>query len=177
MSKQIKAKNNQFLELYSHHEPLVRAYVRSGIYNSHDVADIMQKVSIVAWNKFHDLKDPEIGFGKWMCVIARYEIMRFRRDKKRDKHVLTDNVVNKILTQGVEEYESRMETIELMQECIQSLKTGEKKLIEVAYNSKTSIKAFALSINKPAQALYQQLNRIRTKLANCLELKFKEQNI
>ncbi|MBT5715287.1 MAG: RNA polymerase subunit sigma-24, partial [Opitutae bacterium] len=74
-------------------EPSVRAYVRAGVFAYQDVTEIMQEVSIVAWNKFSQLSNPEEGFGKWMCVIARYEILKFRQTKARDKIVLDEGVI------------------------------------------------------------------------------------
>ena len=66
--------SEDFLRLHAKHEPQIRAFVRAGVQNNETVAEIMQETSIVAWQKFSDLKKPESDFGKWMCVIARYEI-------------------------------------------------------------------------------------------------------
>ena len=43
----------------------------------------MQEVSLVAWRKFPTLTDPA-QFPRWGCVIARYEILKFRRTHARD---------------------------------------------------------------------------------------------
>ena len=105
-----------------------------------------------------------------MCVIARYEIMKFRRGKSRDILILSETAVEKILDQGCEEYSTRIKTLEFLQTCIDSLKEEEKTLIKIAYNSNTSIKAFAKTLNKSAHATYQKLQRIRNKLADCWNL-------
>jgi RNA polymerase sigma-70 factor (ECF subfamily) len=176
--KKVNSSNNElFLQLYTRHEPSVRAFIRNGLYNSHDVADVMQKVAIIAWNKFDQLKDPESGFGKWICVIARYEVMSFRRQKSRENELIDHRVMDIILHQGVEEYDKRQKSEEFMEACISNLKEGDRKLLEIAYHSEISIKKFAQMTNKPVQALYQKLNRIRTKLADCVYLKLNAQNL
>ena len=170
-------KNTKFLAYYTEHEPAVRAYIRGGLYNHHDVADLMQKVAIIAWNKFDQLKDPEENFGKWMMVIARYEIMSFRRKAEKIDVPLCDKVMQKILDQGAKEYDTRKELCYALQACIQKLKAGERELLDVAYNSSTSIKDFAKKTNKTTQSLYQKLNRIRTALTSCIQLQMKTESL
>ena len=166
-------KNTNFLAYYTKHEPAIRAYVRSGIYNHHDVADLMQKVAIIAWNKFDQFKDREENFGKWMMVIAKYEIMSFRRKAQKMDVPICDQVMQKILDQGANEYDSGKEHWQALQLCTQKLKAAERELLDVAYNSSTSIKDFAKETNKTSQSLYQKLNRIRTALTSCVHLQIK----
>ena len=177
MSKSSPATESLFIELYAKHEPSVRAFVKNGIFCQHDVADVMQKVAMVAWKKFANLDDPDLEFGKWMCVIARYEIMKFRRGKSRDILILSETAVEKILDQGCEEYSTRIKTLEFLQTCIDILKEEEKTLIKIAYNSNTLIKVFAKTLNKSAHATYQKLQRIRNKLADCVEFKLSTEKV
>ena len=169
-------KNTKFLAYYTEHEPAVRAYIRSGLYKHHDVADLMQKVAIIAWNKIDQLKDPEENFGKWMMVIARYEIMSFRRKAQKMDLPICEQIMNKILDQGAHEYDSRKDLWQALQLCTQKLKTSEQELLDVAYNSSTSIKDFAKGNNKTTQSLYQKLNRIRTALTSCVQLQMKAES-
>ena len=130
-----------------------------------------------AKDKFDQLKDPEENFGKWMMVIARYEIMSFRRKAEKIDVPLCDKVMQKILDQGAKEYDTRKELCYALQACIQKLKAGERELLDVAYNSSTSIKDFAKGNNKTTQSLYQKLNRIRTALTSCVQLQMKAESL
>lgn len=163
--------NEQFLSLYFKNEADVRAFVRNGIQDYHDLAEIMQASTIVAWNKFEELDDPEKNFGKWFCVIARYEIMRFRRDKARDRLILDEDLLEKILAEGISEYDQRKETIEYLNACIEKLTPPSRQLLEIAYDSETAIKDFAKRMNKKADTVYQSLRRIRILVAECMEEK------
>jgi len=163
--------NEQFLSLYFKNEADVRAFVRNVIQNYHDLAEIMQASTIVAWNKFKELDDPEKNFGKWFCVIARYEIMRFRRDKARDRLILDEPLLEKILAEGISEYDQRKETIEYLNACIEKLPPPSRQLLEIAYDSETAIKDFAKRMNKKADTVYQSLRRIRILVAECMEEK------
>ncbi len=65
-----------FIMLLLRHEPMVRAAIRAVVHRAEDVDEVMQAVSLVAWRKFDSLTDHE-GFGRWACVIARYEVLKF----------------------------------------------------------------------------------------------------
>ena len=166
-----KKQNEYFLSLYFKNEADVRAFVRNGIQDYHDVAEIMQASTIVAWNKFKELDEPEKNFGKWFCVFARYEIMRFRRDKARDRLILDEPLLEKILNEGIPEYDQRKETMEHLKACIEKLKPSSRQLLEIAYDSETAIKDFAKRMNKKADTVYQSLRRIRILVAECMEEK------
>ena len=172
----IEKQNEHFLSLYFKNEADVRAFVRNSIQNYHDVAEIMQESTIVAWNKFNKLDDAEKNFGKWFCVIARYEIMRFRRDKARDRLILNEVLLEKILDEGISEYDQRKETMEHLKACIEKLKPPNRQLLEIAYDSETAIKDFAKRMNKKADTVYQSLRRIRILVAECMEEKI-ERNL
>ena len=85
--------------------------------------------------------------------------------------------MNKILDQGAHEYDSRKDHWQALQVCTQKLKAGERELLDVAYNSSTSIKDFAKENNKTTQSLYQKLNRIRTALTSCVQLQMKAESL
>ena len=158
-----------FMRLLSKHEPSVRAYVRAGVFAYQDVTEIMQEVSIVAWNKFDQLSNPEDGVGKWMCVIARYEILKFRQTKARDKIVLDDSVVEKLLNEGIEGDSVRSKWIEALDRCLEKLPAQKRSLILQAYDPANSIKDLAKQLRKTPDGLYQLLRRIRVGLASCVE--------
>ena len=92
--------DGRFVQLLAKHEPEIRAFIRASLPSSHDVAEVMQNVSLVAWNKFSELENTDSGFAKWVCVIARFEIMKFRRGLARDRFVLDEDVVRLLLRRG-----------------------------------------------------------------------------
>ena len=51
-------------------------------------------------------------------VIARYQIMRFRRDKARDRLLLNDELVDKILYEGIDKYKENNGMLELLVSCV-----------------------------------------------------------
>jgi DNA-directed RNA polymerase specialized sigma24 family protein len=45
------------------------------------------------WRKW-DTFDPATDFMRWARVIARFEVLKFRRTMARDRHVFTDDLGN-----------------------------------------------------------------------------------
>lgn len=171
MLTQKKETHTLFLKLYSKFEPLVRAYVRNGLQNHDEILEVMQETSIIAWEKFGKLKDPEENFGKWMCVIARYEILKFRRDKARSRVILDNDLVETILDEGIEEFPKNTNKLDHLQECLRTFSDFNRKLVYLPYQKNNSFVDLAKQINKTPEALYKRASRLRLALADCIQKK------
>ena len=160
--------SEDFLRLHAKHEPQIRAFIRAGVQNNEAVAEIMQETSIIAWQKFSDLKKPESDFGKWMCVIARYEILKYRQTKARDRMILNQSIVEKITDEALEDSNIREKYLSTLDHCLGKLSQTNSNLLLRAYDPSQSIKTMAKSLRKTPDALYQKLRRLRLKLTECM---------
>ncbi|MEM8671567.1 MAG: sigma-70 family RNA polymerase sigma factor [Planctomycetota bacterium] len=160
--------DGHFVRLLAKHEPEIRAYIRASLPSSQDVAEVMQNVSLVAWNKFNLLENAEADFAKWVCVIARFEIMKFRRGLARDRFVLDDDLVQKLCEEGEQEIDQRAEEIRHLEHCLEKLPEDRREIVIDAYRPGASIKELARGRGKKPDALYQLLRRIRQQLEACI---------
>ena len=160
--------SEDFLRLHAKHEPQIRAFVRAGVQNNESVAEVMQEASIVAWQKFSDLKNPDSDFGKWMCVIARYEILKHRQTKARDRMILNQSIVEKITDEALDDSNIRERYLATLDQCLGKLSRANSSLLISAYDPSQSIKTIAKSLKKTPDALYQKLRRLRLKLTECM---------
>ena len=158
-----------FPRLWAKHDPSLRAFVRASLPDSHDLSEVMQNVSVIAWRKFSDLEDAETGFGPWVSVIARYEILKFRRSKARDRLVLDEDVAEKLLDEPSDNFSTRSEWLLCLNTCLKKLKKDHQSLLQEAYASDMSIKKLAEQRRKKPNAIYQTLSRLRSVLADCIE--------
>jgi len=161
--------DGRFVQLLAMHEPEIRAFIRASLPSSHDVAEVMQNVSLVAWKKFSELENADSGFAKWVCVIARFEIMKFRRGLARDRFVLDEDVVRLLCEEGEVETSLRAEQIAQLDFCLDKLPEDRRDLVREAYRPGASIKALAQGRGKKPDALYQLLRRIRLELELCIQ--------
>ena len=158
-----------FPKLWAKHDPSIRAFVRVSLPDPHDLAEVMQNISVIAWKKFSNLEDAEAGFGPWVSVIARYEILKFRRSKARDRLVLDQDVAEKLLDEPSDSFSMRSEWLLCLSTCFKKLKKDHQNLLWEAYGADMSIKKLAEQRKKKPNALYQSLSRLRSVLADCIE--------
>ena len=92
-----KSPDEQFVQMLAGHEHQLRAFIRSMGLDWSAVDDVVQTVSLVMWRKW-DQFDPDTDFMQWARVIARFEVLKFRRRMARDRHVFRDELME--LTAG-----------------------------------------------------------------------------
>ncbi len=157
-----------FVSLLAKHEPMIRGMIRAGVRLPGEVDDVMQRVSILAWRKFEDLDTPD-AFPKWACAIARFEILRFHRERARDRLQFNEKLVDLLATESAEEVSIRNRRIAHLEHCLEKLPDDRRELVLLAYQPETSIKELAKSFGRKPDALYQLLRRIRLSLMLCIE--------
>ena len=160
--------HERFISLLTLHEGVIRASIRAVIQRPEDVAEIMQTVRLTMWRKFDSLTDPT-GFAKWACVIARYEILKFRRDKARDRFELDEALIAKIVDEGSSEFSMRSGKMAHLEGCLEKLPEARRALVLQAYSPGCSMKMLAERLGKSQDGLYQLLRRIREELRSCVE--------
>ena len=162
------AVNEEFLRLFTRHEPEIRAFVRACLPRPEDVDEVMQEVSLVAWRKFPTLDDRGL-FARWACLIARYEILKRRRMHARDRLTLDEDVIQLLADEAVEESPLRQRQLAALDDCIAKLPRDRRELALAAYAPGASKKILATQLRRTEAALYQLLARIRMELWRCME--------
>lgn len=158
-----------FLRLFMRHEPELRAFIRACLPRGEAVDEVMQEVSLVAWRKFSTLTEVS-QFARWACVIARFEILKFRRTKARDRLVLDEDLMAQLAVEGAEEVSERHRQLNALEGCVAKLPAERRGLALAAYAPETSIKELAAQLGRTEGSLYQLLARIRQELLRCVEL-------
>ena len=166
----VSDKNELFISLLSKHGGMLRGMIRNGVRGHTEVDEVMQRVSLIAWKKFGQLNDPS-DFPRWAAAIARFEIMKFRRERARDRLQFNDRVTQMLMTESIEETEIRDHRIHLLEECLDELPEDRRELLMQRYKSELSMKELATRIGRSAEALYQMMSRLRMTLLLCIERK------
>ena len=166
----VSDKNELFISLLSKHGGMLRGMIRNGVRGHTEVDEVMQRVSLIAWKKFGQLNDPS-DFPRWAAAIARFEIMKCRRERARDRLQFNDRVTQMLMTESIEETEIRDHRIHLLEECLDELPEDRRELLMQRYKSELSMKELATRIGRSAEALYQMMSRLRMTLLLCIERK------
>lgn len=158
----------QFVTLFTRNEPALRAFTRSLLPSWDDAVEVMQNTSLVLWRKF-DTFDQNTEFLKWAFVVARFEVLKYRRAIARDRHVFDEDLVNRLAEEAEEEIDSLEAERRALQSCLAKLPEQQQALVKSAYEPGTKIKDLAQQIGKSATALYKMLKRTRQLLLTCIE--------
>ena len=166
--KDDKALNKEFLSEYNKITNGLRAYIRQLVPTRDDAEEVLQNTSIVLWNKFEKFESGT-SFFSWACRVAHFEVLSYRRDKARDRHVFSDALFEILADEVDEIVESHDERTRALKRCFTQLKQKYQNMIVDVYFKKEKINAVAELMNTTPSALYKVLSRVRTKLRHCIE--------
>jgi RNA polymerase sigma-70 factor (ECF subfamily) len=161
---------DRFMSLFMGSERAIRAYVRSLLLSSQDVDDLMQEIGLKCWHKFNHF-DPEgspLDFTRWCCVISRFEVLRFRRSKARDRLVLSDEVISLLATDAEQRLEHSEAERRAVRDCLNKLTDPDRRLLLSIHTKGDSISRIASESNQKVRRLYSKVNMIRNQIADCV---------
>lgn len=156
-----------FTSLLVTNQPAILGFIRTLLPQTSEAEDLLQKTCLIAWQKF-DQFDPSTKFSTWACQIAYFEVKNYLRTKSRDRHVFSDDVIDKIAAESTRDQERMAEERAALHKCIESLVPDERDLLAKAYDDGNSVQQIAATLDRSANSLYKQLNRIRRRLYGCI---------
>ena len=158
----------RFVEVFVRNENDLRCFVRSLMSTWHDADEVVQLVALVAWRKF-DQFDQSTQFIKWVCVIARFESLSYRRKMARDRLVFSEDLMALMADEAIEETEDRRQENQALEGCLEKLPSNQRELITLAYTPGFTTKELTEKAGVKPGAFYMRLNRIRQTLLSCIQ--------
>ena len=166
--------DERFVRLFAANEPAIRTFVRRLLPTREDASDVMQEVAVLLWRKF----DPSYGdldFRKWAFWVARYEVLAWRRDHARDRHVLSEEVLMLIAEESVQAEDVLASQREALKTCLEKVAEPQRKLLLAAYAAKGGVQQVAQQSGRSRQGFYQWLYRVRRMLLDCVRKSLQEE--
>jgi len=154
------------------HQAGLRAFIRALGVDEAWVDDLAQEVFIVAYRRLNQF-ETGTDFGKWLRSIARYLVANERRKEARHSRLLPFAVVDALLAH---EPESGVETrvsdlLPAMRDCVEELPLRSRELLQRRYADNENATTLARGLRMNADAVRQQLLRIRLAVKECVERK------
>ena len=159
---------SDFMKLYTTAVPSLRAYLRQLLPGWEDVDEVLQETSLVLWKKFEKF-ETGTNFTAWACVVAKFEVLNYKRKKARDLHVFSESLLDILADEADAKSERLQQERKALKVCLTKLDPKQRQLTLSAYSGNKSIKEVAESFGRTATALYKALNRIRTNLLRCIK--------
>ena len=155
-----------FVRLVMKHEPSVRSFLRGLLPTWHDVEEVAQEASLIAWRKFDDF---EVGtsFGGWLLTIARFEALKYRRRVARSPLVFSDDVWDLLAEEdrGEEVQQVRRQHLEV---CLEKLGSSKRDLLLHVHTHGVVIRKVAEESGKSEQSFYKVIQRLRAVVLGCV---------
>ena len=158
----------KFVQLLAAHEHCLSSYVLALVPNWSDAEEIIQQTKLRLWEQF-DAYDPDKSFGTWACVIARYEVLTFRKRSARSRVHFSQTFVDRVseeLAQTATESDSRMVFLD---ECVEKLAQWQRDLLWRCCVVGDSTTTVATQLGRKAESTRKALLRVRRKLFRCIE--------
>lgn len=151
----------------------VFAYILSLVGNPDAARDILQDTNVVLWRKAGEFQEGS-NFMAWALGVARLEVLAFRRDHQRDRHVFDDRVLEQLTSEYAASADDPDDRQRAFEDCFEQLPARQRELLAARYAPDGSVKEMAEQRGQSAGALSVTLSRIRKALANCIKAKLNE---
>lgn len=154
--------------LWTHAQPLVMAFINSMVPNPADAEDVLQQTAYDIATNFDDY-DQARPFVAWAIGIAKYKVLAYRRDRGRDRAVLTGEAIEQIAEAYADQSEELNENARVLNDCLAKLSAKARSLIELRYTQDLKPAAIAERIGSTANTVSNALSRTREALRGCIE--------
>ena len=178
MDKQLAEKKQNFTKLWNESYRLVAAYTSSLVTDHHQAEEVMSRIAVTVVKKFQQY-DPTRSFEAWAMGIARFEILKFRRERARDRHFFAQDMLETIGDRYAaifnEQTAQQRELDELLlKECLKQVQGRAARAIRMCYSENLSAEEMGQRLNMAAGAVRTMLHRVRSSVRRCIEQKKNE---
>ncbi len=158
----------QFIRLLMTNENSIYAYILSFVPNSNDADDLMQETSAVLWQKFSEF-EPDRPFIAWAITIARYQVMKYFKTRKRSKVVFSEDLINYINAEVEKKLPSMDPRIDALEKCVNKLNSKDQWLLKLRYGKGYTFENIGAHISKSTRATFYSLSRIHHIVFLCIK--------
>lgn len=160
--------------MLARHGPRVRAFVSTLIgYDADTIDEVMQSTMLVAWKKLgafryeDETADEELI--RWVCTIARFEVLGFLRDKKRRQTLIFDEQLVRELADLQEEESAQFDSRRVaLRGCLKQLEPRQLEAIRLRYSVGLSMAEIAARQQRSVKAATVAMCRLRKVLESCI---------
>ncbi|MBI1368638.1 MAG: sigma-70 family RNA polymerase sigma factor [Planctomycetes bacterium] len=170
----MSARPDEFARLIATHMREIYRYVLTLVPSPADAEDVIQETSIKLWSQF-DKFDPNTNFAAWAFRIAYYEVLTHRTKHRRDRHLFSSELVEKLAERRAAMSESLIDRRRLLEACLEELSEPHRQLLRDRYAGTETMQALAQRTGRPINTIYKTLDRIRRALGACVDRKAAEQ--
>jgi RNA polymerase sigma-70 factor (ECF subfamily) len=164
---------DQFLMLFTGHQQNLLAYILALVHDRQDAQEIFQETSLVLWKAFPTFRR-DAAFLPWALGIAKHQVLRQRRSRRKDRHVFSDALMAILAEEAAAMAPEIAPRQQALNECMKRLTSRQRQLIEWFYGQELVAGQIAQRWNQSIHAVYKALKVLRRVLLECIERKLAE---
>ena len=134
--------DDQFINQLTGCQDSLYAYVLTLIPNPESARDILQETNVVLWRRRGDF-EPGTSYNTWACKVAFFQALAFRRDKGRDRHIFSEDVMTQLADEAAADLENLSERRTALKQCLDQLPERQRWLIAQRYSADNPTKTIA----------------------------------
>lgn len=157
----------QFIALMTRHQPDLRAFLSSVVWDRHRVEDLLQEAALVLWRKF-DTYEASRPFGAWARGIAANLVKQSLDRSRAGEAALSAPALKAVVRAYDEGKEFDSDRQEALRACLERLPEHSRRLLTLRYENSLSLDAISRRLEKRLEAVHMMLSRIRAKLFDCV---------
>ncbi len=136
---------------------------------SRDVArDILQETNLVLWRRRDEFSEGT-SFTAWASKVAFFQVLAYRRDRSRDRHVFfSEELMIELAGEMQDDRDAFADRRGALRGCLAKLTERQRWLIAQRYSAENSIQVIAEMTGQSAGAVATAVYRVRNALRDCV---------
>ena len=130
--------------------------------------DVLQNTNVILWRKADQFREGT-NFVAWACQVARFEVLAFRRDNARDRHVFDEELIDRLASAAEKRAADSDRRMQAFERCFNELTDHQRQLIKDRFSPGGSVQAMAKERDRSAAGISVAVSRIRKILRECIE--------
>lgn len=159
--------SSEFVQEFTKCQRRLYLHILSQVGNPVDAEEILQETNVIIWKKYQQFV-PGSHFLAWVCQISHYEILKHRERHRKDRHLFSSEFVSAVARESSNLQDELEHRRSIMLDCLEKLRARDRELIKNRYATGENGKTVAAKYNRPVNAVYQSLSRIRRTLLDCI---------
>ncbi len=155
------------MRLYTRNQARIAVFIRSLIRDPADASDVMQETSLTLWRSFSQY-DRNLDFGSWAVGIARNQVLKLWRIKRRDQELFSDSLFLELADEVEANLSNSEQRLQALRDCVQRLTTRQRELIKDFYGNGVAAAEVARRWNRNLHTVYNALRSLRKELGQCI---------
>jgi len=163
----LSAHSDEFTTLLTEHRHRLRAFVLTLVSDRSDADEILQETNLVLWQKFGEFTLGS-NFFAWAATVARYQVLKYYERRGKERLMFQPATMEAIADEALSTDEVLETRRRMLSACMETLSSGQRELLRERYRQEYSASHMAQQRGLSVAAIYQQLSRIRRRLADCI---------